>query len=412
MVARQNAQKPPPAGAMPPVGAVRRVFWRRNFCCPVSDIYSNGVTPSNVLEQLVGKLRSFERIQAGEELSFDDGMELINHDNVHVLGALADMIRKRRAGQTVTFAASYYMNYTNVCAASCQMCAFYRKGGEDDAYTLTPEQIELRAAQAKKMGSTEVHIVGGFHPDLPLEYYEDMMRAIKKNHPELNIKAFTAAEIFFLSRLTKTPVREILCRLKDAGLDSMPGGGAELFHPDVRKDIVRGKCTGQEWLDTIGQAHSLGIKSNATMLYGHIEKPEHIIDHLIKIRELQKKTGGFITFIPLKFSLDNTELEQKNLVTHECSSIYDLKVTALSRIMLAGVLDNISVYWVAYGKKLAQVALSNGGNDLVGTAFSEEIYRAAGKPTNSSLVELANMVREIKRTPAQRNTHFEIIRRF
>jgi len=267
-------------------------------------------------------------------------------------------------------------------------------------------------AIAKKMGATEVHIVGGFHPKLSLDYYEDMMKIIKKNHPELTIKAFTAAEIFYFSKLTKNSVKEILLRLQTAGLDSLPGGGAELFHPDIRREIVRGKCTGQEWLDTIEQAHKIGLKSNATMLYGHIEKPEHIIDHLLKIRELQKKTNGFITFIPLKFSLDNTELEQKKLVTHESSSIYDLKIIALSRLMLAGCLNNISVYWVAYGKKLAQVALSNGGNDLVGTAFSEEIYRAAGKPTNSSVMELANMVKDAGKVPVQRDTFYNILRKF
>ena len=254
--------------------------------------------------------------------------------------------------------------------------------------------------------------MGGFHPSLQLDYYENMMRTIKKNHPDMTVKAFTAAEIFFLSKLTKTSIKEILSRLKAAGLDSMPGGGAELFHPEIRNLIVRGKCTGQEWLDTIEQAHNLGIKSNVTMLYGHIEKPEHIVDHLVKVRELQKKTGGFITFIPLKFSLDNTELEQKHQVNHESSAIYDLKVIALSRLMLAGVLNNISVYWVALGKKLAQVALSNGGSDLVGTAFSEEIYRAAGKPTNSSVMELATMVKEIGRSPAQRNTFFKTLHTF
>jgi len=365
-----------------------------------------------MLEQLVEDSKALERAIAGDELSFKDGMDLMNYENLHILGAVADVSRKKLVGDTVTFTASYYLNYTNVCAASCQMCAFYRKGDEDDAYTLTPEQIEKRVSTAKDMGATEVHIVGGFHPKLPLDYYEDMMKIIKKNHPELNIKAFTAAEIFYLSKLTKNSIKEILSRLKDAGLDSMPGGGAELFHPDIRNKIVRGKCTGQEWLDTIEQAHNLGIKSNATMLYGHIEKPEHVIDHLIKIRELQKKTGGFITFIPLKFSLDNTELEKEHLVTNECSSVYDLKVIALSRLMLANILNNISVYWVAYGKKLAQVALSNGGNDLVGTAFSEEIYRAAGKETNSSVLELANLVKEIGRKPAQRDTFFNTISTF
>ncbi len=365
-----------------------------------------------MLEQLIGNSKALDRAIAGQELSYNDGLELMNYDNLHMLGAVADISRKKLVGNTVTFAASYYLNYTNVCAASCQMCAFYRKGDEDDAYTLSPEQIEQRVAVAKKMGATEVHIVGGFHPKLPLDYYENMMKIIKKNHPEMKIKAFTAAEIFYLSKLTKNSIKEILSRLQTAGLDSMPGGGAELFHPDVRAQIVRGKCTGQEWLDTIEQAHNLGIKSNVTMLYGHVEKPEHIIDHLIKIRELQKKTEGFITLIPLKFSLDNTELEQKKLVTHECSSIYDLKVIALSRLMLAGVLNNISVYWVAYGKKLAQVALAHGGSDLVGTAFSEEIYKAAGKPTNSSVLELSAMVKEIGRRPVQRDTYFNTIQNF
>ena len=432
-----------------------------------------------MLEELVGTSTAIEHAINGEELTFDDGMEILTDDNLHVVGAAADIVRKKLVGDTVSFAASYYMNYTNLCAASCQMCAFYRKGDEDDAYTLTPDQIEKRVAAAKDLGATEVHIVGGFHPDLQLDYYEQMMSAIKQKHPDMTIKAFTAAEIFFLSKLTKNSVTEILSRLKDAGLDSMPGGGAELFHPDlqldyyeqmmstikqkhpdmtikaftaaeifflskltknsvteilsrlkdagldsmpgggaelfhpdVRTKIIRGKCTGQQWLDTIEVAHNLGIKSNVTMLYGHIEKPEHIVDHLIKIRELQKKTNGFITLIPLKFSLDNTELEKEHKVEHESSSIYDLKIIALSRLMLAQTLKNISVYWVAYGTKLAQVALSHGGNDLVGTAFSEEIYRAAGKPTNSSLLELATLAKEIGRIPIQRNTFFKTLQTF
>ena len=282
-----------------------------------------------MLENLLGKSAAIDNVLSGKELTFDDGMELMNDDNIHVIGAAADIIRQKAVGNAVSFTASYYMNYTNLCAASCQMCAFYRKGGEDDAYTLTPEEIEKRVALAKQLGATEVHIVGGFHPDLPLDYYEEMISTIKKHSPDLTIKAFTAAEIFYLSKLTKNSVKEILTRLKNVGLDSMPGGGAELFHPDIRDKIVRGKCTGQEWIDTITHAHNLGIKSNATMLYGHIEKPEHIIDHLIKIRELQKKTKGFLTFIPLKFSLDNTELEKENKLAHECSSIYDLKIISL-----------------------------------------------------------------------------------
>ena len=365
-----------------------------------------------MLETLIGESKALERAVAGEELSFQDGMELMDYDNLHLLGAAADISRQKLVGDNVTFTASSYLNYTNVCAASCQICAFYRKESDEDSYTLTPEQIEKRVSAAKSMGATEIHIVGGFHPKLSLDYYESMMKIIKNSHSELKIKAFTAAEIFFFAKLTKNSVKEVLSRLKDAGLDSLPGGGAELFHPEIRPEIARGKCSGQEWLDTMEQAHNLNIMSNATMLYGHIEKPKHIIDHLIKIRELQKKTNGFITLIPLKFSLENTELEQKNQMMYECSSIYDLKVIALSRLMLAGALNNISVYWVADGKKLAQVALAHGGNDLVGTAFSEEVYRAAGKSTSSSLEELVNLVKGIKRKPVQRDTFFNILKKY
>ena len=227
----------------------------------------------------------------------------------------------------------------------------------------------------------------------------------------MTIKAFTPAEIFFIARLTRNSVREVLSRLKAAGLDALPGGGAEIFHPDARKKIVVGKCSGDEWLDTARQAHELGIRSNVTMLFGHVEKPEHIVDHVIKVRDLHKKTRGITTFIPLKFSLENTELEQEGVVTAESPSPYDLRVIAVSRLLLARVLNNVSVYWVALGKKVAQVALSYGGNDMVGTAYSEEIFRAAGKASGTSLQELASLVREIKREPAQRDTFFKILRR-
>jgi len=234
-----------------------------------------------MLEKLIGKSKALERAIAGEDLNAQDGMELMESDDHYMIGAVADATRKKLVGDKVTFTASSYLNYTNVCAASCQICAFYRKENDTDAYTLTPEQIEGRVSAAKMMGATEMHIVGGFHPKLSLDYYESMMKIIKKNHPELKIKAFTAAEIFFFAKLTKNSVKEVLSRLKDSGLDSLPGGGAELFHPEIREKIARGKCSGDEWLDTMEQAHNLGIKSNATMLYGHIERPEHIVDHLL-----------------------------------------------------------------------------------------------------------------------------------
>ena len=352
---------------------------------------------------------ALEKVLAGEELSYNDGIQLFK-ENLFLLGSAADIIRKTKNGNIVTFTSSYYLNYTNVCIASCPLCAFYRKGSEDDAYTLTTEQIVERARVAiKQMGVTELHIVGGFHPKLGLDYYEKMIKSIKNEFPNVTIKALTPAEIFFISKLTKNSVKEILNRLKSSGLDALPGGGAEIFSPEVRNRIVRGKCSGEEWLDTARQAHEVGLKTNSTMLFGHIEEPQHIVDHLIKVRQLQKKTGGFITFIPLKFSLDNTELEQKGLIEKESSSIYDLKVIALSRLMLANTLKNISVYWVALGKKLAQVALSYGGSDLVGTAFSEEIFKAAGKTTGTSIQELVSLIKDAKYNPLQRDTFFNIL---
>jgi aminodeoxyfutalosine synthase len=364
-------------------------------------------------DAVVGGTPALEKALAGQDelLSYSDGVQLMNEENLFFLGAAADKIRSKFCGDTVTFAASYYLNYTNVCAASCPLCAFYRKGNENDAYTLSTEQIVARSKIAvEQLGVTELHIVGGFHPKLGLDYYEKMMRAIKAQFAKITIKAFTPAEIFFIARVTRNSVKEVLSRLKAAGLDALPGGGAEIFHPDTRKQIVIGKCSGEEWLDTARQAHEAGLKSNSTMLFGHVEKPEHIVDHIIKIRELHKKTGGFTTFIPLKFSLENTKLEQKGLVTVESPSTYDLRVIAVSRLLLANVLNNVSVYWVALGKKVAQVALSYGGNDLVGTAFSEEIFKAAGKAGGgTSIQELASLIKEIKRIPAQRDTFFNTV---
>jgi len=356
---------------------------------------------------------ALQKAMAGQELSYNDGLQLMNEENLFLLGAAADNTRKYLNGDSVTFVASYYLNYTNVCAASCPLCAFYRRGNEGDAFTLTTEQLVTRARVAiNQMGSTELHIVGGFHPKLGLDYFENMMKAIKAEFPGVVIKALTPAEIFFISKLTRNSVKEVLLRLKAAGLDALPGGGAEIFDPEARNIVVRGKCTSEEWLDTARQAHEIGLKSNCTMLFGHIEKPEHIVRHILQIRELHKRTGGFTTFIPLKFSLENTELEKKNIIKTESPSTYDLRVIAVSRLLLANVLNNVSVYWVALGKKLAQVALSYGGNDMVGTAFSEEIFRAAGKDTGTSIHELVSLIKEIGREAAQRDTFFNIIRRF
>lgn len=365
-----------------------------------------------MLSNIVNGSRALERALAKEELTYNDGLELMKDDNLFMLGAVADKIRKQIKGDVVTFTASYYLNYTNICAASCPLCAFYRKGDEADAYTLSIDDILKRVDTAVSMGATELHIVGGFHPKLPLEYYEDMIRSIKARFPQVTVKALTPAEIFFIARVTRNTVKEVLLRLKEAGLDATAGGGAEIFDKDARDQIVIGKCSGDEWLNVAEQAHNLGIRGNCTMLYGHVERPEHVVDHIMKLRELQKKTHGFLTFIPLKFSPENTELQQSGRVKDQSPATYDLRVIALSRLMLADAINSISVYWIAMGKKMAQVALAYGGNDLVGTAFAEEIFRAAGLSYSTSVQELVNMIREIKRVPAQRDTFHNIIRYF
>ncbi len=353
---------------------------------------------------------SIEKILREEELSYYDGLELFDED-IFTLGLVADKVRSKIKSDIVTFTVSYYINYTNICAASCPICAFYRKKKDKDAYALSIEDIMKRATIAISLGATELHIVGGFNPDLKLDYYESMMRSLKSRFNGITIKAFTPAEIFFISRVTKNSIKEVLSRLKEAGLDALPGGGAEIFADDIRRYITIGKCSGEEWLKVAEEAHALGIKSNCTMLYGHIEEPKHIIDHIIRLRELQKRSNGFLTFIPLRFSPDNTELVIKHKIKDR-SPLYDLKVIAIARLLLANYINNISVYWIALGKKLAQVALAYGGNDLVGTAFSEEIFSATGLKYNIGIEELVFLINSINRKPAQRDTFYNIINLF
>lgn len=353
---------------------------------------------------------ALEKVISGEELNFNDGVDLFRNENLFYLGKAADHLRKKLVGDNVSYVSSYYLNYSNICVASCQLCAFYKKDGAEGAYTLTYQDIIKRVEIAiNQLHATELHIVGGFNRNLGIEYYEEMFKSVKKHFPKVIIKALTPAEIFFISKLTKNSIKEVLERLKAAGLDALPGGGAEIFNKSTRDKIVLGKCSGEEWLDTVYQAHKLGLKGNCTMLFGHVETPEDIIDHVLKLRELNKLTNGFTTFIPLKFSLENTELEKEHTIRYESPSTYDLRVYAISRLLLANDLKNISVYWIAMGKKLSQIALCYGGNDLVGTAFSEEIFKAAGKPNQTTTNELKFLVKEINRNPVQRDTFFNTL---
>ncbi len=346
-----------------------------------------------------------------DDVSFSDALNLW-HEDIHYLASIAEAKRKKSVGDVVTFVANFNINYTNLCTYRCPLCAFYREPGDPDAYFMKIEDVLKKVAEAVTLGVTELHIVGGMVPELTVEYFEAMFREIKRRWPWLTIKALTATEVAYIAKVNKMSVKEVLERLKEAGLDAMPGGGAEILDKEVMKIIAPAKDP-DEWLRVIEMAHELGIRTNATMLYGHVERPEHIIEHLFKIRRLQEKTGGFLTFILLKFKPWNTELHRKGLVTDEAPATYDAKVVAMSRIVLDGFIDNISIYWVGYGKKYATALLAFGGSDLVGTAYSERIFRSA-KPHDgyATLEELAHYVRTAERIPAQRDTFFNIIRYF
>ena len=351
-----------------------------------------------------------QKALAGETLDYSDGLTLMESDDIHGIAYVANGIRKKLVGDTASFVVGYNMNYSNVCAASCQICAFYRRKGDEGEYTYTVEECLKQVAEGVSLGATEIHIVGGLNPYLPIDYYEDLFSSIRREYPQVTVKALTMAELFFLAKINRSSVGEMAQRFREAGLKTMTGGGAEILHPDVRPLIARGKLTGEEWLRTAEDAHNNGITSNSTMLYGHLEKAKHRIDHIIKIRELQAKTHGFLSFIPLKFSLPNTELLRSGGVGDPSSAQDDIKVIAVSRLLFGDLLKNIAVYWVSMGKHVAQVALNSGGNDLIGTSFSEKIYKEAGRDETISIEELTHLIREAGRVPVQRDTFYNPIR--
>lgn len=353
-----------------------------------------------------------EKRLGGHELDREDGYRLMESQNLLLLGALADHLRSKAKGEHVTFVLNRQINYSNICVSRCGFCAFYREKGSPGAYTMTLDEIMERADQAMEDGLTELHIVGSHHPDLPFGFYVQMLEDIKGRYPEVHIKAFTAAEIEYFSKISGKSIEQVLDILIKAGLDSMPGGGAEILDEDIRKQVCPNKISGQGWLDVMEKAHNMGLKSNATMLFGHIEKPRHRVDHIIKIRELQKKTRGFQSFIPLVYHPGNTRLLEEGLTGREPVGGHDiLKTMAISRILLDGAIDNIRAYWVMTGKKIAQISLHFGANDIDGTVVEERITDAAGGTAGGSMTkeELIKMIREAGRIPARRNTLHEII---
>lgn len=349
-----------------------------------------------------------EKVEAGARLSFDDGLYLDEHADLFTLGELANVVRERKNGHFAYYNVNTHLNPTNVCVYRCTFCAFRADLKSDKGYVMTDEQILHRAAEAEGRGATELHIVGGLHHQLPYEWYLNVIKIIHAAHPSLHLKAYTAVEWDWFARMTGRTTRDLLAEFKDAGLGSLPGGGAEIFHPEVRDLICEHKADADMWIRVHREAHELGLRSNATMLYGHIEKANHRIDHLMRLRELQDETGGFQTFIPLAFHPDNTKLSHIKKPT----GLMDLKVMAISRLMLDNF-PHIKAYWVMLGIKTAQVALSYGADDLDGTVVHEKIYHDAGSdsPQEITVAEIRRLIEEAGRVPVERDTlYHEVIR--
>ena len=349
-----------------------------------------------------------DKVLAGERLDAGEGLRLFESNDLLAVGWLANHVREKRHGDICYYNVNRHINPTNVCGAHCKLCAFGRDANSPGAYTFTLDEIWARAAEGVAEGATEFHIVGGLHPNLPFSYYLDLIRGIKQRHPHVHLKAFTMVEVGFYSRISKLSIRDTLLAMKEAGVDSLPGGGAEIFAPRVRKIICDHKVSGQMWLKIARTAHEVGLRSNATMLYGHIETHEERVSHLLDLRELQDETHGFVTFIPLQFHPDNTGLSHVPKPT----AFDDLKTIAVSRLLLDNF-DHIKAYWIMLTPRVAQVALRFGANDLDGTVVEEKIYHDAGASTPQGLThaDLERLIRAAGRVPVERDTLYRRVDR-
>lgn len=350
-----------------------------------------------------------EKFRRGERLSDDDALFLFLCPDLLSIGELSAEANERKNGRRVFFNVNRHINYTNICVNRCKFCAFSRTAGEEGAYAYDLDEIRNRAMEAVHQGATEIHIVGGLHPDLPFEFYLEMLQTVKKVSADLHIKAFTAVEIEYLAGLAGLTVPETLVRLRQAGLGSLPGGGAEILGETVRQQICPEKISGDRWLEIMADVHAAGLKSNATMLYGHLETFADRVDHMRRLRELQDRTGGFQVFIPLAFQPENSELVVEG--NHGTFGVDDLKTLAIARLYLDNF-ANIKAYWVMLGEKIAQVALTFGINDLDGTVVEEKIGHDAGavSPQAMAKEDIIAMIRKAGRVPVERDTLYNQLR--
>src|SRR3984885_9574086 len=348
------------------------------------------------------------KVEAGERLSYEDGLALYRSSDLLALGYLANIVRERMHGDVTYFNVNRHINPTDVCVASCRLCAFGKQKRDPTSYTMSLEQVWETAGKGWSEAITEFHIVGALPPELNLDWFCQMLRGLKERFPAIHLKAFTMVEIGYFARREKISVREVLVRLREAGMDSLPGGGAEIFNDRVRRIICDHKLTGEEWIETARTAHELGLHSNCTMLYGHIENEEDRVDHLVRLRKLQDDTRGFVTFIPLAFHPANTALHHIPSTT----GFLDLKQIAIARLMLDNI-PHVKAYWVMMSARIAQIALRFGADDIDGTVVEEKIYHDAGSTESQSLRpgDLLRLIKLAGRTPVERDTLYRPVQR-
>ena len=341
------------------------------------------------------------KVDRGERLTREEGILLYEHPDLNLVGYLANQVRERKNGNVAYYNVNQHINPTNVCDKFCKFCAFYRTPKDADAYALSREQIQARVREKLHEPITEIHMVGGVNPELPLEYYLDMIRAVHEVRPEVHVKALTMVEVADFSRRTGASVESIIRELKEAGIGSFPGGGAEVMSARLHRLLFPKKIDFHGWLDCAKTAHRVGLKSNATMLYGHVETTAEKVDHLILLREAQDETGGFNTFIPLAFHPENTKLDHLKKAT----AVEDLRNIAVPRLMLDNF-PHVKAFWIMITPRVAQIALAYGADDLDGTVTTEEIVHAAGAETSQQLSrrDLVGLIREAGRDPVERDT--------
>ena len=394
-------------------------------------IYIGGYVKMNFFVQRSELRDIYDKVAAGERISDSDALRLFESKDLNAVGAIADLSRQKKVGNRASYIINRYVNYSNYCILSCQFCSFARKKRDADGFQFSVEEIAGKAREALKLGITELHIVGGLHPSLPFSYYTDMLRGLKKLDRRLQLKCFTAIEILHLAWLAKKTVGQTLAELKAAGLDSLTGGGAEIFRKEVRSAIAKGKESAEEYLDVHRTWHRMGGRSTCTMLYGHVESLADRVDHLRQLRALQDEArangfgvpasagpeppeggtpngpGGFVGFVPLAYQPQDNDVPVENPPT----GFDSLRTIAVSRVYLDNF-DHITAYWVGLGLKLAQVALSYGADDLHGTIIEEHIFHMAGatSPQLQTEADMLKDIREAGRTPVQRNTFYEPIK--